>query len=303
MHPLAQAIHLAPGATCLEADVLVRRVMVRWLRRDTIESGLRIEIQGSVSRKNAASFAIVRSNGQRAERRIDDGPVDCDQFHSALALSIALAIDATLSNDTSAPRATSALPSDEDLLAAPERAEPPYFKLAVGVLGQATAGVLTSVSAALSARVEVGFVRWLDLRASFVGTTLQNQTFATAPGRFEMTLWAGQLDACLAHPVATRLRLALCAGGGAGALRTQGHSDAELAAHADTEPWIALDGSIEAQAELLPWLALVANVDLVVPLAKQRIVVTGTDRTSVAGERELTAVGVLVGFGPVFRVF
>ena len=300
--PLAGAIVVAPGATCLAADVLIRRV-ARWLRRDMIDIGLRVELKGSLTRKNVASFAIVRRDGRRFERRFDDGPLDCDQFHSALALSIALAIDAALSGDAFGPREGSMLPADEDLLAAPEHVAPPYFKLAFGILGQATAGVLTSVSGALSARVDVGFVPWLDLRATLMGTRLDDQTFATAPGRFAMTLLAGQVDACLAHAVAPRLRFRLCAGGAVGALHSRGHDDTELDGLSDVQPWIALDGGIEAQAELLSWFALVVNVDLVVPLAKQRIVVTGAERAAVAGQRELTAVGVLVGAGPLFRIF
>jgi hypothetical protein len=291
--PLTEAIALAPGATCLEREMLIRRV-ARWLGHDDVDAGLKIEVQGSATRKNSAAFVMMHVDGRRADRRIDDAPADCDQFHSALALSIALAIDATLS----APA-----PVDEEPLAPEVPAGPPYFRLAFGVLAHATAGVLTDVAGALSARVEVGFVPWLDLRASFAASALSDQRFANSPGRFDIALFAGELDACLAHAVSPRLRLAACVGGAAGALSTKGREDAKLAALSDTEPWFALDGSFEAQAELLPWLLLVADVELVVPLATQRIVVSAADSDVAAGERKLTSVGVLVGAGPVFRIF
>jgi hypothetical protein len=291
--PLEQAVEFTPGATCLERELLLRRV-ARWLRRDDVDAGLTIKVQGSATRKNSASFAMVHVDGRRAERRIDDAPADCDQFHSALALSIALAIDATLS----APA-----PAGEEPLAPPEPSGPPYFRLAFGVLGHATAGVLTDVSGALSARAEVGFVPWLDVRGSFVASALSDQRFPNAEGRFDIQLLAGAIDACLAHSVAPHLRLAVCAGAMAGALQTRGHEDARLDARKDAKPWFGLDGSFEAQAELLPWLALVAGVDLVVPLATQRIIVAASDSNAAAGERELTSVGVLIGAGPVFRVF
>ena len=144
---------------------------------------------------NAVSFVIDRGQGERAERRVDNGPADCDQFHSALALSIALAIDATLARREREARQAENLPSDEELLTKPERPEPAYFRLAFGVFGQATAGLLTNVSAALSGRLEIGFIPWLDLRFGGITTALQDQNFPKAPGTFRSR--SGRASRCV----------------------------------------------------------------------------------------------------------
>jgi hypothetical protein len=61
---------------------------------------------------------------------------------------------------------------------------------------------------------------------------------------------------------------------------------------------------VELQAEITAWFALAVAVDLAVPLKSRGIQVVGPDGGSmVLSERELTAVGVLVGAGPVFRFF
>lgn len=299
--PLDAAIVLNPGATCLDREMLVRRV-ARWLQRDRIEADLHVFVQGDRTRANAVSFVIDRGQGNRAERRVDDAPADCDQFHSALALSIALAIDATLRGEDGGEVETQ-LPSDEELLAKPPKAEPPYFRLAFAIFGQATAGLLTSVSGALSGRLDIGFVPWLDLRFGALATQLSNQNFAIAPGTFSIELLAARLDVCLTHTMADGFRMAACAGGMQGGLRTRGHEDSNLSSDSGVGFWMAWVGSVEAQAELLPWLAIAASVDLVVPLARHRIVVTAPDSHMVVDQRKLTAVAVLVGAGPVFRFF
>jgi hypothetical protein len=301
MFPLDAAIEVNPGATCLDREMLVRRV-ARWLQRDHIEADLRVIVQGDRTRANAVAFVIDRGQGDRAVRRVDNAPADCDQFHSALALSIALAIDATLRGE-SAGDADTNLPSDEELLEKPKRPEPPYFRLAFAAFGQATAGLLTSVSGALSGRLDIGLVPWLDLRLGALATALTNQNFARAPGTFSIELLAARLDVCLTHTMASRLRMVACAGGMQGGLRTRGQEDRDLSSDSGVGFWMAWVGGVEAQAELLPWLAIAASVDLVVPLARHRIVVTDPDTHLVVDERKLTAVAVLVGAGPVFRFF
>jgi hypothetical protein len=262
-----------------------------------------VVVYGDRTRPNAVSFVIDRGQGDRAERRFDNGPQDCDQFHSALALSIALAIDASIGGEGLGASPNVRLPSDEELLTAPEKPEPPYFRFALGVFGQATAGLLTSVSGALSARVEIGFVPWLDLRLGGMTTMLSGQTFPSAPGSFSVGLTAARLDVCAATTVAGQLRMGVCAGGMVGGLNIRGQEDSDLAGLQEVALWSGLVGGIEAQAELLPWLAIAASVDLVVPTAKHRIVVREANSQAIASERELTPAAVLVGAGPVFRFF
>ena len=103
--------------------------------------------------------------------------------------------------------------------------------------------VLTNVAGALSARVEVGFVPWLDLRASFTCERTLRSAFPNSPGRFEINLLRGRTGRVRRALGVAASAACACAGGAAGALSTQGHEDARLAALSDTKPWFALDGS------------------------------------------------------------
>jgi hypothetical protein len=301
LQPLAQAIAVEPGATCLQVEKLVRRV-ARWLQRELIDARIRIEVHGDRTQKNRVAFEIDRSGGERAERTISDAPEDCDQFHAALALSIALAIDAS-SQDSGLDRLRrEELPSDEELLAKPEKPEPPYLRLGMALFGHATAGLLTDTSSAASARLEVGFLRWLDLRLGALGTQVDGQPLRppAVDGTFYAGLLVGRFDACAVWPVSDGLRALACVGAAAGSLRTRGHHFATE--RTQNRLWSGALGGIEAQAQLLSWFALAASVDLTVPLARHRIQALGP-HGELVGERLLTSVAVLIGVGPVFRFF
>lgn len=298
VRPVAQAIVVEPGATCLDPAKLAGRV-ARWLQRDLIDARIRIRVQGDTSRENRVSFVIERGGGDRAERSIPDAPEDCDQLHSALALSIALAIDASIGGGSLPP---SELPSDEQLLAKPEKPQPPYFRFAFAMLGHGTAGLLTDTSFAGSGRLELGFFPWLDLRLGALVTRIDSQPLRPAgvDGNFYVNLTAVRVDACAAQTVGGGVRILACTGGIAGALRTRGRNFS--ADQEESRLWSAAVAGVEAQALLLSWLAISGSVDMAVPLAKHRIQAVDP-QGRVIGERQLTPIAVLVGGGLVFRVF
>jgi hypothetical protein len=280
--------------------VLARRV-ARWLEREQVDARIRVEVRGRADRANAVSFAITYDGRHRTERHIHDGPADCDQFHSALALSIALAIDATLLDAQRAQLPKEDVPSDEELVAV-EPPEPSYFRLALGVFAHASSGLLTDLSPAGSARIEVGLVKWLDLRAGALASWVGDQRLPGVDGHYDVRLIAGRLDGCVLYTL-RQLRLLACGGALGGTFRTQGR---EFSARSitQTEPWWAVVGSLELQAEISTWLALAVSVDMVVPVQTRRIVALGPDEEPLEpGDRTLTAVGVLAGAGPVFRFF
>jgi hypothetical protein len=295
--PLAQAIELDAGATCLEHERLVGRVG-RWLERDQVDARIGVRVLGSGREDNAVAFAITLDGQHRAERKISEAPRDCDQLHSALALSIALAIDATLLDAQRG--APVEVPSDDELLSM--EPPPPYFRLALAAVAQATSGLLTDIAPAGSARIELGFVPWLDLRAGVLAAQVGDQRLPGVDGRFEVALIAGRFDACGSYELG-QLRLLACVGGVVGSFRTRGR-DFSLKSFTQHELFLAFVGGPELQAEITPWLSLAVAVDLAVPLQRREINVLGPDtRPAEVGARELTAVGVLVGAGPVFRFF
>jgi hypothetical protein len=304
VRPLAEAVELEPGETCLERDVLTRRV-ARWLERDTVDERIRIEVRGGAM--NSVKFTIHVGEGHKAERAIHDASLDCDQLHSALALSIALAIDAALMDAERARAGGEALPSDDELLevgaeGAGGRSGSGYFKLALGVLGHATSGLLTDVAFGASLRIEIGLLRWLDLRAGVFGSALDDQTLPGIPGRFSVDLIAGRLEACVSHDL-RQLRLSLCSGGLLGSFRTRGEGFSGDS-FTQSEPWAALSAGVELQAQLTGWLSLAAGADAVVPLHRRAIVVLDPESMPLTSrEREVPPLALVVAVGPVFRLF
>ena len=64
----------------------------------------------------------------------------------------------------------------------------------------------------------------------------------------------------------------------------------------------AFSASFEVQAEILSWLGVAANVELIAPFQKRSIVLVDANESPVS-EQELDSVGLLIGAGPVFRLF
>jgi hypothetical protein len=169
------------------------------------------------------------------------------------------------------------------------------------LFGHATSGVLTEPSWAATARLELGFVPWLDLRVAGFGAALDNQSLRGAEeGSFSVALFAGRVDGCAVATPAAELRALACLGGIGGALHTRGHGFAPE--QSADRLWVAVVGGIEAQAQLARFLAVAASVDLLVPLARHRIQVFDA-QGALTGERVLTPLGVLIGVGPVIRFF
>jgi len=298
--PLDEALTLEANATCLDRDKLLERVG-RWLQRERVDQGVRVRVRGSRDDPHAVSFVIERGTAdgkrERAERTMADAPADCDQLHSALALSIALAIDAN-PGEAEAP-----LPDDEALLAGPP--EPAYFALGAAVFAHASSGLLTDVAPALSFRVQVAFVPWLELRLGGIGSLLGGQTMPSRigtriDGTFDVGVAAGRLDVCGAHAL-EQLRLLACVGALGGDFATRG-AGFSAGSFVQNRLWLAGLAGFELQAELGSVVSLAAAVDLIIPLGQRQIRVVGPD-LEVVGERSPGPVAVLVGVGPVFRFF
>jgi hypothetical protein len=298
--PLADALQLEPNATCLEHERLSERV-ARWLQRDHVDEGVQVLVRGSADDAHTVSFVIVRTTADgktdRAQRTMSDAPADCDQLHSALALSIALAIDANPGE------ATDPLPDDEALLAGPP--EPAYFAFGAAALAHASSGLLTDIAPAVSLRAHLAFVPWLELRVGALGSLLAGQSMPSRigtriEGSFDVGLAVGRLDACGVH-VLEQLRLLACVGALGGFFGTRG-TGFSAGSFIQNRAYVAVLGSFELQAELGSVVALAAAVDLVFPFGDRQIRVVGPD-LDVVGERSPGPVAVLVGVGPVFRFF
>lgn len=298
---LLTAIEVQPGATCLAADKLVRRVE-RWLDQTKVDARIRVHVRGDDAEPNEVEFSIDRGDGLRpAVRRIENAPLDCEQLHSALALSIALAIDASILGGAAEGLE---LPDDEALTEEPEdegRAGPSYLRVAAAVLGEVSTGLITSdIALGAGARLELGFTPWLELRAGALFTGIGGQRVQSVPGTFSASIVAGRADACGVLQPAEALRLLACGAFVLGELRTTGHDFMETSSEGSL--WSAAGGGIEVQAAAADPLAFVLGVDVLIPFARKSVLVLDPMGRAVAS-RDLTSVGVVIGVGVVFRVF
>ena len=296
-HSLLTAIEVEPGATCLAADKLIRRVE-RWLDQTKVDARIRVHVRGDESEPTKVAFSIDRGDGQPpAVRRIDDAPAECEQLHSALALSIALAIDASILGGGPVE-----LPDDEELLdGVDEPSEPAYLRVAAAVIGQLNTGLLTSdIAGGAGARVEVGFVPWLDLRVGGLFASAGDQRVGSVPGTYDASLLAARADACAAITPAEAFRFLACGSYVVGQFRTVGHDYTRSEEAKST--WSGAGGGLEVQAEVIDRLAIAVSVDLLIPFAARTILVLDRMRLPVAS-RDLSSAGVVIGLGAVFRVF
>jgi hypothetical protein len=299
-HSLLTAIDVEPGATCLAADKLIRRVE-RWLNQTKVDARIRVHVRGDESEATKVVFSIDRGDGQPpAVRRIDDAPAECEQLHSALALSIALAIDASILGGDGPIE----LPDDEELLGSeqPSETEPEYLRVAAAVLGQLNTGLLTSdIALGAAVRIEVGFMPWLDLRVGGLFATAGGQRVGGIPGTYDASLLAARGDVCGATAPAEGFRFLACGSYVLGEFRTVGHAYTGSSDEASSL-WSAGGGGVEVQAEPIDRLAFALSVDLLIPFARRTILVLDRARQPVAS-RDLSSVGVVIGLGAVFRVF
>jgi hypothetical protein len=293
---LRDLVTVEPGATCLERERLIDRV-VRWLQRTHVEAALRVHVRGDSELATRVFFAVVRDPGDAAERRLDNAPSDCDQLHSAVALSIALAIEATLQH----PGAGGEIPDEPSPAAGWKRKAPSRpMHLDLAVLGGATVGVLTGASLAGSPRLALSPWPWFEIAVAGLATHLSGETVEGVPGTFESTLLAGGLDACFGGETTQGAAFFMCIGGRAGSFRTRGH-DFNMGNDKVTDWWAALALSGQGRFWLSGPFGVGTSVEALYALRQRRLVVRGF-RAEDRG-REVPDLGLTVTIGPVFRFF
>jgi hypothetical protein len=288
---LIDAISVEPGATCLDGLALVEHVR-RWLGRDEIDKRIRVTVRGSDHSSTEATFLVDKGDGDPTYRLFTKGPKYCYDFHSAIGLSIAMAIDATYierevdyhmgESDTGGVR-----------------------RKAFSLLLLRTMGVLTDASWGGFLALEMGWFKWLDLRIGAMFTYLGDQKIPQEPdAQFDTLLSAGRLDLCGAQTVAGAVRFRTCLGGLFGAFRTKGYNYDDIqGSRPETKPWGAVAMSAEFSINLLENFSIDAEADLVVPWWRRTIeleIKQGNEITRPLSET-IKGVGGFLGIGPVIR--
>lgn len=287
-------VTVEPGATCLEHARLVQRVG-RWLQRTEVEAPLRVHVRGDASVASRVFFSVSSSPGESAERRLDNVPSDCDQQHSAVALSIALAIEATLQQGELAKAPPPLAPKSAD----EEPAAPMHLELAL--LGGTGVNVLTDASWAVTPRLSFSPWPWFQIAVAGLGAFLEDQPIDDGvSGTYSTALWALGLDLCVGGETTQRLGFYMCAGARGGPFQSQGSGiGTDLQS---SEFWWGLTGSGQARFWFSTFFALGGSVEAVYALRPRSLTVRD-EEDNLVSEESVPPLGLTVTAGPVFRFF
>jgi hypothetical protein len=288
--PLAEALHVHPGATCVDTETLAEQVGT-WLASDRVDAGVSVDVEGSADDPRAVAFTMTRGAGVVARRRFDPGPERCENLQASLGLAIALAIKVSLLDDLAGFR-----------VAAPAPAAPARLldlsagaTLAVGVLPGVEGGLTAHLARAIGA---VFAVRVGILALAGWGKTLDNVGGSFEAGSFDAELLALQIDACVRVDLLPRLHLRACTGFAGGALFAQGGD--VPGSRGAASGWGAVTDSLGLVADLGDRWSAEAEITMLVPFDRTRVGVRSAAGDEV-DSRELGAFGGAVSLGPVLR--
>lgn len=270
--PLADALVIRGGATCLERERLVAQVS-SWIERERVDARLIIEVVGDATNPRRLAFSLRRGDDIIAVRRFDPAPARCADLHSVVGLAIALAIDATLlENLQRDPPEVQVEPPEVEPKPAPEPAPkvkptpvgpvvPPtkrtrQWTLWTEITGLFTVGAPPGVGG--GARFGL-FARWKELVDLGAGMTAQSSGVErVGDGSALFSAVAGRLDVC-AGPRLGRVRIRGCTGVIAGAALAAGQGfdrDATIRV-----PWVAIPVAARLEARVAERFSLLFGVE------------------------------------------
>lgn len=283
--PLAEALHVHPGATCVDTATLAEQVGT-WLASDQVDAGVSVDVEGSADDPRAVAFTMTRGAGVVARRRFDPGPERCENLQASLGLAIALAIKVSLLDELAGFRVAAPVP------AAPARplALSAGATLGVGVLPGVEGGLTTHLARAIGAAFAV--------RVGILALAGWGKALDSVAGSFDAELLALQIDACVRVDLLPRLHLRGCTGVAGGALFAQG-SDVPGSRGA-ASGWGAVADSLGLVADLGDRWSAEAEITMLVPFDRTRVGVRSAAGDEV-DSRELGAFGGAVSLGPVLR--
>ena len=280
--PLEDAVRVEPGASCLQADVLVDHI-ASWLGTDFIESSLTIDVRGSPHFARQVRFEVLRGSESLAERRFEPGPARCDNLHAALGLAIALAIKASLL-DTIIPEAAGG----------GARIVRPW---ALGLEALVGYEMLPGFNLGGSLRLSRALSRDVSLRAAVLGAFGPHGSIDV--GYVESWFAAGEIDVCPALIGWRTGNIFACVGVAAGMVQAHGE---DFRTVDEGQAWfVALANTAEARFDFDAAWSFKVALGLVVPLARTRFVILRPESDSEIDSRDLAAVGGFFALGPTYR--
>lgn len=319
--PVSEAVTVEPADECIDAPAVARKIET-WLRRDTLDDSISVEISPQPDR---IAYRVTQDGEVRVEHAIDPVPAECADRTSAVGLAAAMAIDAAVIDPLvpEPPRPPEpAPPAREDPLPPepvpapppepppeptvdasssppPEPASPLRFRAALASTIVGAFGVLPRAALGGELSVELGLVDWLDLRLAGFGLGALSESLGG--GRVTTSLGAGAAAICPARAFGRRktVRLIGCVGVAAGAVLARGRDFDQT--RRPILPWVALRTGLDLDIRLVPRLSLRASGAVSSPFVSLSLDVRDAQDEVVVGS-SLPRVGGLAGLGLVVHL-
>jgi hypothetical protein len=290
-HSLRDAIRVEPGATCLDAATLVEHV-ASWVGTQAVDGRIVVDVRGSPDQPRVVGFQMVRDGRVVAVRTFDPGPSRCEQLHAVLGLAIAMALNASLIDQVAPATLPSAAPALPLATAAVTREPLGWSVTASAISGLA---VLPDPAFGGELRIERALTPTFQVRLGALALLASGETFDGVPGHFDEWLLAPRADLCAGLDVTRRIRARGCMGVAGGALHASGSS--YPTSQSTFIRWLVAANELGATAELGRRWSIDAGVTLVLPLARNSIVLRDY-AGNVLEQRDLAPVGWLLAVGP-----
>lgn len=278
---LSEAIEVTEGDCVTRAELLA--CVENWLGRREIDRRIRIVVQES--EPGRPRFVVMRGGKPAAERRFKPNQIACADLRAALALAIALAIDATILQSVLEPLPAPEPPTPEPKpkprpkpkpkpKPQPSPLPPPEPQAEAALEGEATLLVLAGVLPELTWGGGVGLVVPMGAFAiRGMGWGTASVDVSIGRGTASVAMAAGELGACLESELGRGPLWARgCAGAAAGAWSGRGSGfDVN---RATAVPWLAATGSLSLGLPLASGASLLAGGHAYFPLLRPELEVS-----------------------------
>lgn len=248
--PLSAVVEMTTLSPCFDRIALVTAIE-QWLERSTVDARLRIFVfvDGGVP-----SFSIRLGDDPPLVRRFDDGSQDCETERDALALSIALAIDAVV-------------PSTQ-------KAREPVWALDVSALGTTRWTDRVNWGGSITLGLRLGRYFEPQIAASFA--LASDQPVGDGPlARLSTRLILARASGCFTTPVFDVARVLACAGVTAGPSTLT--ASGVTGARAETNSFWAAAGTLEIRFRINEYFGLHVAGDVLGSLRRGTMQIDGAN--------------------------
>lgn len=290
LRPISEALRVETES-CFDAATLAQSVAVH-LKREQIDRHLELAIRGNPQGEAGITIEVRRDGKAVGTRTFPPFDDPCDEVLSAVAVAVAMTVDATEHEQVSGSAAVAATDQPKPKTA-PTQPLAPNRRAAAGVELLALWGVVPGWTVGLAPHLAYSALPNWALRASLLGTT--RGSLELSGGSVEMRTLAGRLDICGSLQPET-FRLRVCGGVMVGALSAVGRNFASATSNGEQQR--LLYGGLarfDVRVPIVGGLGLTAFADLFVRFTSSDVGVRGGE------SRPMVPVGGLFGAGPELR--